>query len=917
MMRVLRHLAAWLRRDRLDDEMRAELAQHVELTATRLVEDGVAPDEARRRAAVSVGNSLRLREDARRLWGFPRLDSIVQDVRYGLRQIARAPGFSAIAILSLGIGIGAGAAVFSLADAVLLRTMAVRDPHSLVLIKWRSGPVFPFSSLNGYGEQNDDGLASTSFSQAAYRSFRADASREVDVLGFADLYQVNLAADGRSEIGSAHAVSGNYFDVLGVAVPEGRALGEIDDRSDAPPAAVVSASLARHRFGGDAEAVGRVIAVNNIPFTIVGVTPPSFHGTGQVGSNPDVYVPLAMKSRVVPNDDPPDDPNFWWVLMLGRLKPGVAAADARNALDLLLKRTVAAAKPALEAKDYPRVDLLPGGRGQLENRDSMREPLRTMALVTVVVLLVACANVASLLLARGRARTRELSIRVAIGAPRRRVVRQLLTEALLIALVGCAVGVALATWMSAALAPALTTTLEPAELLARVDNRVLAFAVTLACACAALFGVMPSLRATNLPVGPALQETRTMMTGRPRRLLSAALVVAQMALSLLLVAGATLLVRSVRNLERADLGFDATNLLLFRLDPAGSGYDAAHTIDVYSRTLERLRATPGVVSASLSSHKLIANSSAIGVVSRLDETLPDPGSAAMKTFAKSHYAWQLGIDERFFTTMRMRVVRGRPFEPADAGGRPVVLVNRTLARQLFQTDDVVGRQFNTGTLRQRHDASAIVGVVEDAHYTTIRGEKPPTLYTYYRRPPGMKNAATFEVRTAGPPAALAASVREVVRDVDPKLPVFGVMTQTDQIATSVRQERLFARLATLLGAVAVLLSAIGLYGLLAYGVAQRRTEIGLRMALGAERGRVQRMVLRESLRLAIFGLVAGVPLAVAGTRVLDSMLFGLAPRDPLTLAGAALSMLVLAAVAGYLPARRAARVDPMVALRAE
>jgi predicted permease len=917
-MRLIRHLWAWLRRGRLDDDMREELAQHAAWRAAELEAEGVAPGEARRQAAIALGNPTRLREDTRALWGFPTLDSLAQDVRYGLRQIRRTPAFSAVAIGSLAIGIGAGTAVFSLADAVLFRTMAVRDPARLTVVKWRSGPVFPFSSLDGYGDQTPEGLASTSFSRAAYESFRHDASRYVDVLGFADLYQVTLTIDGRAEVGTAHAVSGNFFDVLGVGAARGRTLGDIDDTADAAPAAVISDRLWRRRFGGEPGAVGRSISVSNVAFTIAGVLPPSFHGTGQVGSDPDVYVPLAAHARVMPQDDPLDDPNFWWVLMLGRLRPGVSEADARAALDVLLKRTVAAAKPALAVKDYPRVELLPGGRGQLEERNTMRDPLRTMAYVTIVVLLVACANVAGLLLARGRARVRELSIRVAIGAPRRRIVRQLLVEALLVGLAGCALGVVAANWLSGALAPALSTSLDPGDLLARIDGRVLSFAVGLACACAALFGVLPSLRATDLTVGAALQESgRGTVATRRRRLLSGALVAGQMALALLLVAAAALLVRTVRNLERADLGFDPGNLLLFRLDAVGNGYDGTRATALYSEVLDRLRATPGVVGASLSSHKLISNSSAIGIVSRLDEPAPEPGSAEMKTFGKTHLAWQLTIDEAFFQTMRMRVVRGRAFTPADASGAVNVLVNRALARQLFQTEDVIGRQFNTGTLRQRHAPATIVGLIENARYTSVRDDPPPTMYVYYRHEPAMKNAATFEVRTAGPPQALAPAIRDLVRGVDATLPVSGLMTQTDQIATSLRQERLFARLATLLGLVALLLSAIGVYGLLAYAVARRTPEIGVRMALGAGRRAVVWMVLRESLSLALVGLAVGVPLALTGTRVLESTLFGLAPRDPATLAGAAGLMLLLALVAGLVPARRAAAVDPLVALRAD
>jgi predicted permease len=918
-MRMLRHLVAWLRRGRLDDEMREELAQHAAWTADQLVADGIPPDEARRRAAVAMGNATRLREDSRAVWGFSAIDTVAQDVRYGFRLLRRTPGFTTVAVLSLAIGIGATTAVFSLADAVLLRAMAVKDPSNLFIVKWRSGPVFPFSSLNGYGEQTEAGLASTSFSFAAYHAFQTDAARALDVVGFADLDRVNVVLDGRAELGAAHAVSGNYFDVLGVVPQMGRPLGPADDQYAAAPAAVVSDRFWQQRLDGSPAAIGRAILVNSVAFTVVGVAPKAFHGTGQVGSDPDIYLPLALKPRVLPDDDPPLDPNFWWVLMMARLKPGARADEARNALDVLLKRTVAAAKPTLAAKDFPRIDLLAGGRGQVETRNDMRDPLETMGIVTVLVLLVACANVAGLLLARGRARMRELSVRVAIGAPRGRVVRQLLTESLMVALAGAGLGVVLARWMSGTLAPALTTGTDVPSVLTAIDTRVVLFATVTACMSAIVFGLLPAFRATHLNLGAGLQDAgRGAVRRSGHRALSGALIVAQIALALLLVSGAGLLVRTLRNLEHVSLGWDASNLLLFRVDPSLNGYSGPRARDLYTRILERVRATPGVTAATLSNHTLIANSSAIGIVTRRDETRPAPGSAELRAFQKSHLGWNLMVDERFFATLGIPLVRGRTFTPADEGGQQVAVINRALARQLFGTDDAVGREFDFGSQKRTNAPGvAIIGVVEDASYTSIRDGKPPTMYFYYRQHPEMKSAPTFEVRTAGPPAALTASMRDIVRELDAKLPMYGVMTQTDQIKMSLRQERLFAGLATLLGTIALLLSAIGLYGLLAYAVARRTPEIGLRMALGAARGRVQWMVLRESLVLAAIGLVVGVPLALAGTRVLASMLFGLDPRDPVTLAAAAAMMLVLAVLAGYLPARRASRVDPLVALRAE
>ena len=630
-------------------------------------------------------------------------------------------------------------------------------------------------------------------------------------------------------------------------------------------------------------------------------------------------MPLALQARISPSDtDPVADANFWWVLMLGRLKPGIRVEEARDALDVLLKRTVASAKPALSGKDLPRVDLLPGGRGQVEDRDAMRQPLRIMAIVTAIVLLVACANVASLLLARGRSRVRELSIRVAIGAPRRRVVRQLLTEAVLLALAGGAIGVVLATWIGEALAPALSDGSDATEILTHLNLLTLGFAIATACAAAILFGLIPAFRATDLHVGAGLQAAGRGATNEPRRrVLSGGLVVVQIALSLLLIAGAGLMVQTVWNLQHVDLGFDASNLLLFRINPSLSGYDPERTTEIYTQVLDRVRATPGVQAASLSSHKLISQSSAIGTASRVGEPAPAPGSAEVIAFSKTHSAWNLVVDERFFETLGIKLVRGRTFATADEGSAQVAVINQSLARQLFQTDDAVGRQFRFGGLGESTPSIHVIGVVQDARYTSMRENKPPTSYTYYRQHPEMRNAVTFEVRTAGVPSALTPSMREIVRAIDPNMPVYGVTTQTDQIALSLRPERLFARLAGVLGGVAVLLSAIGLYGLLVYGVARRTPEIGLRMALGAERSQVSWMILRESLMLAGVGLLLGVPAALAGTTILQSMLFGLAATDPATIGLAAGSLLILAVIAGSVPARRAARVDPMVALRAD
>jgi predicted permease len=915
MRTIFRHMTAWARRGRLDDDLREELEQHVAWKTQRLVADGVPEAEARRRARVEVGNLTRLREDSRSIWGFPSIDSIAQDARYALRQMRRAPGFTAVAVLSLAIGIGASAAVFSLADAMLFRKMpVVTDPDTLVLVSWASGPVFPFSSLNGNGNQNADGLSSTSFALVAYREMQSAAKDSTDLLGFADLYDVNVAVEGRAEMANAHAISANYFDVLGVPPAAGRALGAADNRPDAAPAAMISDAFWQRRFAGSPDAVGRPIVVNGIPFTIAGVTPRGFRGTGQVVDAPDVFVPLAQRGRVVRSEEPDDDPNYWWVLVMGRLRPGAAAPGVQSALDVALKRTVASAKPQLTAKDLPRIRVLPGARGQQEQRDSMRDPLRTMAIVVTIVLLVACANVANLLLARGRARVRELSVRAAIGAPRSRVVRQLFTEGAVLAVCGAALGAVAARWITAALMPALTQ--QPDAAPVGLDWRLLAFIIALAGGSAILFALAPALRSTRTTLTSGLQEAARRGTPGPRRgRLAGVLVVVQIALSMVLVVTATLLVRSLRNLDRAELGFDPHNVLTFRLDPTLNGYKDDRVRGLYASVLDALRASPGVVAATSTGHTLLSNASSIRVATTEGEAVPDPGSAPARAFMAEHQVWSQATGTGFFDAIRLPILRGRALDDRDtATSQRVAVVNVLFAKHLFKTDDVVGRRFRLG-MRTSSPLYEIVGVSGNARYTAVREDMPPTVYlAAAQQPPG---PATFEVRVAGSAEAFAATARDIVRRIDDQLPLAGVRTVEDQIARSLEQERLFARLAMLLGAVTLALSAIGLYGLLAYGVAQRVPEIGLRMALGAERASVRWMVLRQSLVLAGAGLIAGGGAAIAALKLVASMLYQLPPRDPATVAIAAVIMLATCLLAGYLPARRASRVDPLVALRAE
>jgi predicted permease len=908
MLKAFRRLTAWIRRDTLDDQLADEIRDHLAARARRLVEDeGWAPHDAALEARRRFGNVLAYREDSRAIWGFPALDTFLQDVRFGLRLLRRSPTFTLVAVLSLAIGIGGAIAVFSLADAVLFRKLPVRDPDGLHVIRWISGPALPFDSLNGYGRQGDTENSSTSFSLAAFEALR-DQQREIgDVIGFAELSPVSIAVDNQAELAQALAVSGNYFDVLGLAPQSGRLLTMQDDSRTAPAVAMISHAFWQRRFGGSADAFRRPMTINGVPVTIVGVAPPRFAGTMQVGAAAAAFVPLSLAARLERTDDH-FNPNHWWVLLMARLRPGVPIGAATSSFDAAIKQTIRTNRASIEPKDLPRVVLEPGARGQSETRDGLWEPLRMMAGVVAIVLLVACANVANLLLARTTSRHREIAMRVAIGAPRWRIVRQLMTESLLLGAAGAIAGVVLAKWLSGALVPALETG-DALDLAMPLDWRAVAFTASLGLLASTLFGILPALRTARGDVRTGIQEGTRGHVGASRRFgVAGGLVSFQIALSMILVAAAGLLVGSVRNLEHVDTGFDPANILVFRLNPTLNGYEGERLRALHMSILERLRALPGVVSASMSTYPLIAGSSAI---SEVYGGQPPPLDASGRP--NRPLAWRMSVEDEFFRTMGIRVVTGRTFGPGESpASQPVAIVNRTFARNVFAEERPLGRRFK---LSGRPDAPEfeIVGIVEDAKYTSIRDAAPPTVYHSARQTSLAR--MTFELKTAGNPLALADSVRSVVSAMEPNVPLSDMRTQEAQIAFSLRRERLFARLAALLGAITLGLCAIGLYGLLIASVSRRIPEIGVRMALGAERWDVRWMVMRQSLLLVLAGLAVGVPAALMSTSMLESLLFGLGKRDPWVLCGAAAILVAVSAIAAYVPALRASRVDPVVALR--
>jgi predicted permease len=844
-------------------------------------------------------------------------DEMFQDLRFGLRMMFKHKLLTLAVTVSLALGIGANAAIFSLTDAVLLKMLPVRQPEQLVLFRWLSGPKRMAASIDGSsGTDEATGLeTSTSFSYAGFSRMRAQNQLLTEVFAFAPLQQLNVGVDGYAAISSGQLVSGNYFAGLGVPALRGRTITDADDRANASPVAVISHRYWQRRFGGDPAVIGKSVKVNNVLFTIIGVTPPEFYGTLQIGDAPEVSVAMAMERQLVRGDSSLDRPWLWWLQIMGRLKPGQNVEQAKASLEGVFQQSALEGWNAVPsdrrdpgeqgARDVPKLTFDAGSRGLTDARKQYVQPLAILSVIVGLVLLIACANVANLLVARATARQKEFAVRLALGASRLRMVRQLLTESILLALLGGAGGLLFAWWTKDLLLAWHPWRAEGLDISLNLDGRVFGFTLAMSLLTGLLFGLAPALRATRGEVNATLKQTAGSLKPSGSRL-SQSLVVAQIAISLLLLIGAGLFLRTLRNLQSVDLGFNTENVLLFRVDPRLNDYQGDQIAALYERMIERLATLPGVRSATLSRHPLLSGSSARDGFSAQGRVPPA---------GEDNNVYVQRIRWNFFETMELPLRLGRQLTAQDDSRAPkVAVINQALARKYFPDANPVGKRFGFGGPKNSGEIE-IVGVVADAKYAELRQDDPLTVYLPY--PQESLTQMNFAARSTGDPLALIAAVREAVRQVDQDLPLFDVKTQSKQAAESLALERLFARLTGLLGLLAVALAGIGLYGVMSYTVASRTHEIGLRMALGAQAGEVLRMVLRQTLLLVVTGLVIGLAAAFATTKLMESLLFGLTATDPLTMATAAAVMLAVAAVAGWLPARRAAQVDPMVALRHE
>ncbi len=904
MSRVMKLLKNLFLRRRMESEMDAELRFHIDSFSADLIRQGVSREEALRRARMEFGAIESKKEECRESLGLRLWDELFNDGRYALRMMRQNPGFTAVAVISLALGIGANTAIFTFAKEILFTTMAVPHSERLRVLTWAPSPKSNFTghSWGDFGPQ----LAAP-FPYLLYLDMRRHNDVLDDLVAFKDVYQMTATVDGQAESVDGMLVSGNFYQSLAPRLIAGRPLAPEDDSLSATPVAAISDAYWARRFGRSADALGKAVNLNRVPVTIVGVNAPEFKGP-KAGGTPQFFLPLSLQQQIIanPRGSLLAKNDFSWLMIMGRLKPGVTDQQANASLDLTFRNAIHTTIPELKDTDIPRFSLIAGSRGLDRRTRDFSKPIYLLLALAGLVLLIACANLANLLLARSSTRQREMSLRLAMGASRSRVMRQVLTESLLLAAFGGAAGLLLGYWGRNLIPSLFDDSWHPSGIDPQMDWRVFAFAFAITLITGLLFGAAPAWRCTRADVNSGLKETGRMSTTRPKALLGKALVVLQVSLSLLLLIGAGLFLRTLLNLRTAQIGFNPEHILLFDLHPSRAAYPASQRVPLYRQIELKMAALPGVESATLSSETLIANGKGRDCFSPTDNLalLVDGGSP-----------WDISVGPGFFATMGIPVVHGRSFTSRDDQHAPkVAILNQRLAKEFFPNTNPIGRTIISC------DGGAtpveIVGVSADAKYDSLRNPVPPTLYLPYLQDSDA-GGMTFELKTASSTASIVTEIREAVRSIDKDLPILEVRTQTQQIEATLTNERVFATLTTGFGILALILASIGIYGIMAYTVSRRTNEIGIRMALGARSITVLSMVLRETFLLALIGITVGLVAAAALTRLAATMLYNLKPTDPLTFIAAALLLTIIALASGFLPARRASSVDPMHALRHE
>jgi predicted permease len=847
------------------------------------------------------------------------LTDFLQDLRYAVRQFRRTPGLTIIVALSLALGIGANTAIFSAIEAVMLRPLPVKNPQELFMLKWssRGHPSRFLQSLEGGGGRSvgSDGAAmmeARSFSYSAFEYIRDHNDVTSNTFGIAgnDL-SLNVGLNGRAESANAQGVSGSFFEGVGVPAFMGRTILPEDDQDGVPPVAVASFAFWQTKLGRDSAIVGKSIVANGKPLTIVGIAPRGFYGL-QPGTSPDLWIPLHQYSAAEAelgntNEGVPflKDPKTWWLQIAGRLKPAAESA-ARAQLNGLFQHNLKQVANDVPDNTLPKLDVFSVSHGLDDLRSSFSSSLFLLMAVVGLVLLIACGNVAGLLLARAAARHREIAVRLSLGANRSRLIRQLLTESVLLAMIGGTAGLVVAARGDSVLLSLLSSGRYPVLVEFSVNFSVLLFTITISILSGILFGLAPAIRATQLEPGAGLKQgvgssaKATFTSGK-------ILVTAQIALCVMIVTGSGLFLRTLQALQVVDIGFSRDHLLLFTVRPGLNGYKDERLSGYYQELQHRLQALPGVQAASFSSRPPIGGGT--GRSGGFIEGYTEPDKPI------SFFRHQIGPD--YFKALGVPIVLGRAIAEQDVkNGAKVAVINEKLVNTYFQGDNPLGRIINFGSVKEP-DNFEIVGVAKDVKYSQIRNDAPPTVYFSYQQFLSIPNGMTFEVRTAGDPSAIVEPIRKEALSLDRAVPLIDVKSQSEVMDQAIFLERTIASLTSAFGALALLLACVGLYGTLSYTIARRTREIGIRMALGARRADILVGVLRETMVVLFAGLAIGLPLTFAATRMVADQLYGLTAHDLPTTFVAVIAISAVTFIAGFIPARRASTVSPIVALRTE
>jgi predicted permease len=924
-LRLLSQPRSWWRavtcRSRLEAEMEAELALHLASLTADLMRAGYSSAEAHRRARIALGSVAAHKDGMRASLGLRLWDENWADLRYAARWLRRSPGFTLVATVSLALAIGANTTIFSLAKQLLYERLAVAHAADLRLLAWTGtkSHVAVHSIWGDYSPLPGGRVTSSSFSYPVYRQLRVQNQVLGDLFAFKET-GMNATVAGNAQQGQVELVSGNYYSVLGVRPVLGRAITESDDAVPGQGAvAVISYGLWERLFGRSPSVLGQVVKLNETPVTIVGVNPNGFTGAKSTQRSPDFFVPMAMQPLISPQGAGGSlltDTKEWWVNVMGRVKSGVPDASAQAVLNGQLGAVVRATMPVKPNEDVPRMDLRDGSRGLFYQQRAFAKPMAVLLTMVGFVLLLACANIANLMLARGTQRQREMSVRLALGAGRVRIARQMVVESLLLAALGGAGGLAFG-YLGSNLIPKLTENAwERSEFHIHFDWKVFGFTAAVTILTGVLFGLAPAWAASRVAVGSGLKETSQSVTRRRKGWGGKSLVGFQIALSTLLVVGAGLFLRTLASLNAVSVGFRTDHLLLAEIDPPEKLYPPGKDMELHTRLVADIAAAPGVDAVSPAWVPYIA-----GQMNRMDFVVQGAPLSKDQDDGEDFNV----VGSNFFSMMQIPILAGRSFGPQDtATSGKVGIINAALAKERFPGQNPIGKQFSHDgddgdghSPKKPREWIQIVGVCGDVRYNSLRDEPPPQFFLPFAQQKEAGGGVTYLIQTRMEPEAIEPLLRMTVQREDPDLPLTEVRTQEQQIAAETQQERIFVALTSSFGMLALALAAVGIYGVMAYSVANRTNEIGIRLALGAQPGQVLTMILREATWISICGIAVGLAAALVLAQAVKSMLYGLQPADPVSLVSGALLLIAVGLAASWIPARRAASVEPIIALRHE